>query len=251
MDDVRADERYTTSDVIRATEPVVAPVTPETPITDTTTTPGYTSTRDTRVISAEPAAEPVGYERRVDTVREPPRRGFSLLDSFLGWNIAAFWMLVLTGIVLYALGTSAYNTTNGGANTGALNLGNFALAGIAGLILAQFVAYFIGGFGAGRMARGSGVANGLGVAIWGVVVAVLLGALVYALGTQYDLGYWANFYGLNFGNWTGQVWATVIGLLVAMFLGGILGGMVGARPWERRYGTVEERRGVYRRGRPL
>ncbi|MEA3199062.1 MAG: hypothetical protein QOE90_490 [Thermoplasmata archaeon] len=226
MDDV-PDERYTTTDVMRATEPVVAPVAPETPV------------------------PPSEYEERRVVADRADRPGFSFGDSFLGWNVAAFWMLVLTGIVLALLGNAAYNQSGAGTNTGALDLNGLAVAGIAGLLIAQFVAYFLGGLAAGRMARGSGVANGLGVAVWGVVMALLVGALVYWAGTAYNLGYWATFYGVSFGNWTGQVVGVLVGTLIAMFLGAVLGGMLGARPYERAYVDRRERVGTYRRGRPL
>ncbi len=235
MDEPRSD-RYTASDVMRATEPVVAPVAPE---------------NDVPVTEGEPGA-PVYERTRVERFDED--RGFSFLDSFLGWNVAAFWMLVLTGIALAILGAAAYSSGATAAN-GVFtipNLQGLTIAGIVGLFVAQFLAYLIGGYAAGRMARGSGVANGTGVAVWGVVIALLVGALVYGLGTQYDLGYWASFYGVSFANWTGQVVLVLALTLVAMFLGAILGGMLGARPYERAYVEgVERRRGVYRRGRPL
>jgi len=243
MDDPRT-ERYTTDDVMRATEPVVAPVTPPTTPYETTTAP--------RVID-EPSADPMPERRATTYADDEPRRGFSALSSFFGWNVAAFWMLVLTGIVLGILGANAYQS---GATTTGLtvpDLNTLAMGGIIGFVVAQFLAYLIGGIAAGRMARGRGVANGIGVAVWGLAIALLLGALAYALGTAYNLGYWLNYYGVNFRGLTAPAWTTLILTLIAMFLGGALGGALGARPYDRRViETREERRGrIYNRGRPL
>jgi hypothetical protein len=249
MDEPR-NERYTTTDVMRATEPVVAPITSPEPVTNDDVRRAERATAP-RVLD-EPAAGAPGYERTTRIDRVDDRPGFSFGSSFLGWNVAAFWMLVLTGIALAILGTSAYNASNAGTTTPAIPLmQNLAIGGIVAFLVAQFLAYLIGGYAAGRMARGNGVANGLGVAVWGVVIAILLGVLGYAMGTQYNLGYWATFYGVNFANWTGQV---VLGLaltLIAMFLGAILGGMLGARRYDRAYEERTETRGAYRRGRPL
>lgn len=254
MDEPRA-ERYTTDDVMRATEPVVAPVAPG-PVPERTYEERTYATPTTapRPVDERPVA-PVPETRTRAVVDDERRRGFSFLDSFLGWNIAAFWMLVFTGIALAILGSAAYNanaTTTTANGFTVPDLANLAAGGIIGLVVAQFLAYFIGGYGAGRMARGSGLANGLGVAVWGVVIAIVLGLVAAGLTNAYNAGYWLSYYGVNLRNLTGPAIGTLVGSLIAMFLGGILGGILGARPYERRvYETREERDRYYRRGRPL
>lgn len=103
-------------------------------------------------------------------------------------------------------------------------------AGIV-LILSQFLAYFWGGYTAGRMARGAGMLNGFLVPVMALLIVGLGVALVAAFGGEPRFA--APFtdlrvpveddviltYGIGIG----------IGILLMMFLGGILGGHLGAR----------------------
>src|SRR5687767_604139 len=54
---------------------------------------------------------------------------------------------------------------------------------VAGVIvvIAQFASYLWGGYTAGRMARGAGLANGLLVPLVGLLLVALIGAVVAAL----------------------------------------------------------------------
>jgi hypothetical protein len=49
-----------------------------------------------------------------------------------------------------------------------------------------FVAYFCGGYVAGRMARFNGARQGLCVWLWGIVAAVVAAALAAFAGNQFD-----------------------------------------------------------------
>jgi len=103
-------------------------------------------------------------------------------------------------------------------------------AGIA-LVIAQFLSYLWGGYTAGRMARGAGVANGLLVPLVAILLAVLVGGIATALGadTNLNLPFSTNQLPTENGNLVD--WGIWIGIasLVAMFLGGALGGGLGAR----------------------
>lgn len=103
-------------------------------------------------------------------------------------------------------------------------------AGIA-LVAAQFLAYLWGGYTAGRMARGAGLANGLLVPLLAIAVAVILGAIASALGATTDFNAPFQLNRLPIGEARLIEWGTAVGLasLAAMFVGGALGGILGAR----------------------
>ncbi|MDP9225446.1 MAG: TIGR04086 family membrane protein [Actinomycetota bacterium] len=141
---------------------------------------------------------------------------------------AMFLFSAVVGGILVSLGIS--NTPTAVVNAG-------VGAGIA-LVLAQLLAYLWGGYTAGRMARGAGMANGLLVPLAAILVAVAVGAIVTALGATANLNLPSishfnpqlpissnalNNRVVNAGLWIG------LGALLAMFVGGAVGGLLGAR----------------------
>lgn len=103
-------------------------------------------------------------------------------------------------------------------------------AGIA-LVAAQFLSYLWGGYTAGRMARGAGMANGLLVPLVAILTAVLIGGIAAGLGanTNLNLPFTINQLPTENGNLVD--WGVGVGIasLIAMFLGGALGGAMGSR----------------------
>ncbi len=55
------------------------------------------------------------------------------------------------------------------------------------LLLALFVAYFCGGYVAGRMARFNGAKQGFAVWLWGIVFAVVVAILVTVSRNRYNV----------------------------------------------------------------
>lgn len=137
---------------------------------------------------------------------------------------AMFLLSALVGGVLTAMGLTAADVTTSEAVQAGLG------AGIV-LVLAQFLSYLWGGYTAGRMARGAGVANGLLVPLLAILVAILVGAVVASLGATANLNLPWSTNRLPLENNFLVDWslAISIGALVAMFVGGALGGTLGAR----------------------
>jgi hypothetical protein len=141
---------------------------------------------------------------------------------------ATFILSAIVGGVLVALGIN-----NTPSTTVTLGVG----AGIA-LVVAMFLAYLWGGYTAGRMARGAGLANGLLVPLAAIVVALIVGGIVTALGATANLNLPSLSHfnpGLPISNnqLNGRVldaslWIG-ISALIAMFLAGAIGGLLGAR----------------------
>lgn len=149
---------------------------------------------------------------------------------------AMFLLSALVGGILAALGVIDTTVTEGEVVDAGIG------AGIA-LVIAQFLSYLWGGYTAGRMARGSGVANGLLVPLTAIIVAVIVGAIATALGANANLNLPFTTNQLPLENDNLVNWGVGIGIasLVAMFLGGALGGGMGAG-WhtklERDHGEV-------------
>ena len=186
-------------------------------------------------------------ERRPERVRPPDRgatvpvdraRGGVSLWSVLSGVLVAFGAFLVIAAIVGAV-FAALGIAEGGLRTEELT-GVTIGAGV-GLVIVQFLAYLWGGYTAGRMARGSGVVNGILVPVVAIVIIIALGAILSAfvgaeqpdvqrlplpLDTVRDIG-------------TG----VGIGLLVAMLAGGTLGGWLGAR-WHTKLENSEAHAGL-------
>lgn len=165
---------------------------------------------------------------RTNTTTVPETRGGVAGGAVITGVVVAFGAMFLlsaiVGGVLVALGATDADVTQGEAIDAGIG------AGIA-LVVAQFLSYAWGGYTAGRMARGAGVANGVLVPIVALVVAGGVAALVTALGADANLNLPFSDNRLPIEDANLVDWGLGIGIaaLVAMFLGGIVGGSSGAR----------------------
>ncbi len=160
------------------------------------------------------------------------RGGVSLWSVITGVLVAFGAAVILVAIVAGILAAISGNN--------AVSRGDLVHAGIGGgigLVIAQFLAYLWGGYAAGRMARGLGAVNGFLVPLVAILIGIVIGAIVYALGAnQIDFGNLnLPFNAANLRHTatsaTARSWGVGLGIatLVAMFLGGVLGGGMGSR----------------------
>ncbi|MFJ6418878.1 hypothetical protein [Paeniglutamicibacter sp. NPDC091659] len=104
--------------------------------------------------------------------------------AFFGW-LTATGMKVLLGALATAIGVGPANTTDAGeaadqATQGAQTFGAIVLAVIL------LLAYFCGGYVAGRMARFDGIKQGVAVWLWGIIVAIIVALLAAFAGSRFD-----------------------------------------------------------------
>jgi len=184
----------------------------------------------------------VGHDGRPSTASGPDHRevaarqkeefgGMKVGAGFFGWLAAtgmAVILAALVAVVAAALGMSQ-NLTAADATSG-----NVATAGLIGgitLLVIVLVAYYCGGYVAGRMARFNGLKQGLAVWLWAVIVSVVLGVLGAVAGSKYNVMDQITMPNLGVSTdrftWTG-VLALVVVAVVAL-LGAILGGLAGMR----------------------
>ena len=158
--------------------------------------------------------------------------GMKFGSAFFGWLTATGTALLLTALLAAAgaavgLGQNVQvpEPTNEAAQT----------VGIVGgivLLVITLVAYFCGGYVAGRMARFDGVKQGLGVWLWAVIGAIVVAILSTIAGAQFNI--LSNLNGfpripLNEGTLTAGGIITAIAVAVAALVGALLGGRAGMR----------------------
>ncbi|MRX45082.1 hypothetical protein [Agromyces kandeliae] len=183
--------------------------------------------RDDRLV-ADPAVRAAVIDRERERFG-----GIKFGAAFFGW--------------LTALGLGALLTALLAGTGAALGLGNVEAAvdeavaedpqtigviGAIALLVVLFVAYFAGGYVAGRMARFNGLKQGIAVWLWAIVMAVVGAAIAALAGTRYDVFATLNTFPripVNEGELTVAGIVTLLLLVVVTLGGAILGGKAGTR----------------------
>ena len=175
--------------------------------------------------------EPVLAPAALDTMRARQRARFGGIQwgaDFFGW-LCAIGLASLLTAALVGAGVALGLSTDDAAN--ADTAPQIGLGGGIALIAVLAVAWFCGGYVAGRMARFDGVRQGLGVWLWTLLSAVVI-ALVAAIGgTEYDVYQRLNLPRIAIGDSTLNTGGAIAGAVavVATLLFAILGGKAGER----------------------
>jgi membrane protease YdiL (CAAX protease family) len=210
--------------------------------------PDETGDKETRVIRTPPGggpgrsrgdtAEGAAYSRgdyfeaaeeREDRLRDM-YGGVDWLASFLGFVFVAVvgsLFALVAGLVLGLLGFSP--------NLGGGPLGAAAITGLVLVAVLIFLAYFFGGYVAGRLARFDGGRNGAMLLLWSFIAVALLvlaggvfgGFLPAGLSETIQNNVLSTIGGLSQLGLVGLLVAA--GVLLAALLGGMLGGRLGSR----------------------
>jgi hypothetical protein len=205
-----------------------------------------TETRDTRVDERVDTARPIETRRAETTAPDPyagihaARERFGGIDipaSLVGMLTALSTVIILAGLVGAAFGVVGYQT---GLEENAQDL---SIGSLIGGVAILFVAYLIGGWAAGRIARYDGARNGFAAGVWTLIFGAILAALGAWAGAEYDV-----FQNVELPQWfdrdalTAAAIASGIGAIAAMFLGGIIGGFWGERYHRRADTTIANTR---------
>jgi hypothetical protein len=150
--------------------------------------------------------------------------GIDLPASLVGMLTAIAVLVLLGGIVGAAIGAIGYQTGLSGAN-----VEDISLASLIGGLVVLAIAYLVGGWTAGRIARYDGARNGLMTAVWTIVLAGALSALA-AFGSEYDV-----FANVQLPQWfdrdalTNTALISGLAAVATMLVAGLLGGLWGTR----------------------
>jgi len=173
----------------------------------------------------------VAGRREVVSRQKEQFGGMKFGSAFFGWLAATGMAVLLTALVA---GIGAASGLDQSVDPAATGVGGLPLAGIVGgivLLVIVLIAYFCGGYVAGRMARFSGLKQGVAVWIWALIVAVVVTIIGFVAGSQSNvlasLGVPAI--PVNRGTLTTAGILTAVALAVVSLVGAILGGLAGMR----------------------
>jgi len=158
--------------------------------------------------------------------------GVKIGSAFFGWLTATGTAVILTALLAatgaaLGLGIAESDTT---ADNAAVDTETVGWVGAIALLVILFVAYYAGGYVAGRMARFNGFIQGIAVWVWALVIAIVVALVSVVVGSQYDvLGVLNVFprFPVAEGDLTVAGIITTIAVIVASLGGAILGGKAG------------------------
>lgn len=178
-----------------------------------------------------------GKPAREEVVRREKEEfgGMKFGSAFFGWLCAMGMTVLLTALVAgagAALGLGADVDPAQAADEATQNADTIGIAGAIAVAVILLISYYAGGYVAGRMARFSGVKQGIAVWLWAIIVAVIIAIITAIAGAQWNILANVNtFPRLPFSEGeltTAGIITAVVALLVSL-VGAILGGIVGMR----------------------
>src|SRR5215217_2693498 len=165
----------------------------------------------------------------LDTAQARQRDEFGGINwgaSFFGWLVAIGVAALLTGLLAAAGAAIGLTVTENQVNSNTEELG---LGGGIALLVVLMLAYYAGGYVAGRMSRFDGGRQGLGTWVIGLIVTIALAVAAVVFGDEYNVLEQLNLPSLPVGDETlatggiVALAAIVVGTLFAAMLGGKVG----------------------------
>lgn len=117
---------------------------------------------------------------------DPAYRGFKSGAAFFGWLIAIGLTVLLTGVIGAIAAAVDYAITIDRAMAED-NAGTIGIVSAAVLVVMMAIAYYNGGYVAGRLARFDGARQGFGVWAIGLIVTLIVAGIGALAGSQYDV----------------------------------------------------------------
>lgn len=188
------------------------------------------------VTAAQPSSVPVEERAtlREEVVERERRRfgGFKFGSAFFGWLTATGTGVILTALLAAAGTALGLGVTDGQTDLDESETTTIGIVGAIALVVVLLVAYFCGGYVAGRMARFDGVKQGLAVWLWAVIIAIVVAVIGAIAGSQFNI--LANLDSfpripIDEGALTVTGIITAVVLAVASLVGALLGGAAGMR----------------------
>jgi hypothetical protein len=133
------------------------------------------------------AAAPLDRDR-MHAVRARQREEFGGINwgaAFFGWLVAVGLGALLVGLLAAAGAAVGLTALSDADVTG--DATDIGLGGAIALLAALAIAYFAGGYVAGRMSRFDGARQGLGTWLVGLAVTVALAIVGVVLGSEYNV----------------------------------------------------------------
>jgi len=151
--------------------------------------------------------------------------------AFLGFAVTTFFTILFFGIVGAVVGAVGYQMGAKVPKIGSALSGTTQQLGVgtvAGTLIALFLAYLIGGYTAGRLARFDGAKNGARVVVWTIIVAIVLGIAGAIFGSKFNVAGQLNLK-IDTGTLTTAGLVSLVVTLLVMLISSMIGGQMGAR----------------------
>jgi hypothetical protein len=183
----------------------------------------------TAAADRDTAAHGEAFDRKSVVAREREQfGGIKIGSAFFGWVTAMGMTVLLTTLVAgiaSAIGASTNTDPNEAIQQVTQDPTGAGIIGAIVILAILLIAYYCGGYVAGRMARFQGARQGVAVWLWAIVAGVVLTILGAVIGSQIDLG--ANI-PVSPEMTTAGIIAVAVAALVAL-AGAVLGGLAGMR----------------------
>jgi len=159
--------------------------------------------------------------------------GIKFGSAFFGWLTALGALVALTAVVAAvgaATGLVSPQTVEDATQAASDDMGAATVIGAIAIALVLFIAYFAGGYVAGRMARFSGAKQGFAVWLWAIVIAIVVAVVTLIAGSQWDILANVDIFPripvtADTATLTGIL--TAIGAAVITLIAAVLGGLAG------------------------
>ena len=189
--------------------------------------------------------EAAGRDRTTGTGVDRARQrdeygGFNIGAAFFGWLVAIGMAALLTAI-LSAAGT-AIGLTNLSGSEARSGADTISIVGAILLLLVLMLAYFCGGYVAGRMSRFDGARQGVGVWLFGLLVTILLAVLGAVLGSEYNVLAKLNLPSIPVDGSSLATGGLIA--LAAILIGTLVAALLGGKAGERYHHKVDRAGGV-------
>ena len=155
--------------------------------------------------------------------------------AFFGWLVAVGLGSLLVGIV--AAAGAAVGLTQVSGSEAEQNAESIGLGGAIVLLVVLMIAYYCGGYVAGRMSRFDGARQGIGAWIIGIAITILLALAAVILGSEYNVLEQLNLPSLPVGESTLTTGGAIA--LAAVLLGTLLAALVGGKAGERYHRKID------------
>jgi hypothetical protein len=181
---------------------------------------------------AEPARASESALSNGSVEAERQREEFGGLNwgaAFFGWLVAVGIAAILTAFISAA--GAAIGLTHLSSSEAQKNAATIGIGGAIALLIVLLLAYYAGGYVAGRMSRFDGGRQGFGAWLIGVIITVLLGAAGAILGSKYNILSALNLPRIPVQEGTLATGAaiTLAAIVLGTLLAAILGGRIGRR----------------------
>jgi hypothetical protein len=200
-------------------------------------------TADTAVVEREriveqpvaPTADATATPAALEAARLRQRDEFGGVNwgaSFFGWLVAVGVATLLVSLLVAAgaaVGLTESDVTN--------SADEITLGGAIALIAVLMIAYYAGGYVAGRMSRFDGARQGLATWAIGLIVTVALAVAAIALGDEYNVLEQLNLPALPVGEDTLASGGAIA--LAAIAVGSAIAAMAGGKVGERYHRRVD------------